>query len=198
MAFRYVLGALVYFGAIVAAASIATWLGLVVFVLASVVAVYVIRGGGSKKPMPGTADDSSSPAAVADTHRVIVLLSQPRVGPRLRDALVTMTADVPEDVLLVHPLPAGESGDEVDELLAEAVSNLATAGVSARAESYAGDPVAALEHVVGRASADEIVVSVPSPAAEWLRDGIPDAARGRFSAPVRVVAERGHTSESEG
>ena len=189
MAFRYVLGALVYFGAIVAASSIATWLGLVVFVAASAVAVYLIHGGGQDAP-PAPEEANAAVAEVADTHRVVVLLAgAPVVGPRLRRTLVALAADVPEDVLLVSPVPAlaDEGGNEMREHLERVAEALGAAGVRARAEITTGDPLAALLDVLARAPADEVVVSVPDANADC--DRLVAAVRARFSGPVTVVVE---------
>jgi hypothetical protein len=62
-AFRYVLGAVVYFVPIAIAAWIATWLGLVVFVGMTIAAIVVILGG--RKPEQPT--EPPPPAAVEDT-----------------------------------------------------------------------------------------------------------------------------------
>ena len=62
-AFRYVLGTVVYFVPIAIAAWIATWLGVVVFIVMTVAAIVVILGG--RKPAPPS--EPAPPAAVEDT-----------------------------------------------------------------------------------------------------------------------------------
>jgi membrane protein implicated in regulation of membrane protease activity len=62
-AFRFVLGAIVYFAAIVVAAWIATWLGVIVFVVMSALAFVVVRRGTTSGPPPV----STERAAVEDT-----------------------------------------------------------------------------------------------------------------------------------
>src|SRR6476646_9677516 len=62
-AFRFVLGAIVYFVPIVIAAWIATWLGVIVFVVMSVLAFVALRRGTSSAP----AVASTERAAVSDT-----------------------------------------------------------------------------------------------------------------------------------
>ena len=62
-AFRYVLGTVVYFVPIAIAAWIATWLGIVVFVVMTIAAFFFVRGG--RKPEPPS--DPPAQAAVEDT-----------------------------------------------------------------------------------------------------------------------------------
>ena len=62
-AFRFVLGALVYFAPIVVAAWIATWLGVIAFIVMSVIAFVVLRRGTASEP-PVV---STERAAVEDT-----------------------------------------------------------------------------------------------------------------------------------
>ena len=76
-AFRFVLGALVYFAAIVVAAWIATWLGVIVFVVMSVLAFVVLRRGTASEP-PVV---STERAAVDDTRRILVVTDTLPVGP---------------------------------------------------------------------------------------------------------------------
>ena len=76
-AFRFVLGALVYFAAIVVAAWIATWLGVIVFVVMSVLAFVVLRRGTASAP-PVV---STERAAVEDTRRILVVTDTLPVGP---------------------------------------------------------------------------------------------------------------------
>ena len=63
-AFHYVLGTLAYFVPIAIAAWIATWLGLVVFVVMTIAAILVIFGGRKQTPPSGP---PQQPAAVEDT-----------------------------------------------------------------------------------------------------------------------------------
>ena len=62
-AFHYVLGTVAYFAPIVAAAWIATWLGVVVFVVMTIAAILVIRGGRK----PEAPSEPPPLAAVEDT-----------------------------------------------------------------------------------------------------------------------------------
>ena len=73
-AFRWVLGALAYFVPIAIAAWIATWLGVVVFVLMTIAAIVVVLGG--RKPQ-APAEPGPPAAVVEDTPEP----APPRAGP---------------------------------------------------------------------------------------------------------------------
>jgi membrane protein implicated in regulation of membrane protease activity len=64
-AFRWVLGTVVYLIPIVLASWIATWLGIVVFVVATVVVVWLLRRGSKRAPAgpaaPAVADVEDTP-----------------------------------------------------------------------------------------------------------------------------------------
>ncbi len=83
-AFRFVLGTIVYFAAIVVAAWIETWLGVIVFVVMSVVAFVVLRRTTASVAPPV----STERAAVEDTRRILVVTDSVAVGPRLREAIL--------------------------------------------------------------------------------------------------------------
>jgi uncharacterized protein (DUF58 family) len=70
-AFHYVLGTVAYFAPIAVAAWIATWLGVAVFVVMTIAAILVIRGGGkadapSEPPPPAAVEDTPVQPAPAD------------------------------------------------------------------------------------------------------------------------------------
>jgi len=70
-AFHYVLGTVAYFVPIAVAAWIATWLGIVVFVLMTIAAILVIRGGRkpeepSQPPPPAAVEDTPVPPTPGD------------------------------------------------------------------------------------------------------------------------------------
>ncbi len=63
-AFRFVLGTIAYFAPIVVASWIATWLGLVTFVVATAVVVWRLRGRRRPQPQP---PEAAARADVEDT-----------------------------------------------------------------------------------------------------------------------------------
>ena len=189
-AFRFVLGALVYFAAIVAAAWIATWLGVIVFVVMSVLAFVVLRRGTASQPpvVP------TGRAAVDDTRRILVVTDALPVGLGLRRALLRLTAAVTEDVLLIYTLApsvggadGGGSSGQAEELEG-AVHQLRATGINARGSLTAGDPLCALEDALRGFAADEVVLSIMTTATRSAPE-IADAARSLFDGPLTAIVD---------
>jgi hypothetical protein len=193
-AFRFVLATIAYLAPIVVASWIATWLGVVVFVVAT--AVVVIRS--RRRTQARAVAAPGGRAAVEDTWRILVIANETLGGTRLREVIVRLAEGVAEDVLVVCPLdpagaPAAGPADEraraaADARLSEAVGALRTAGVEVRGEIADGDAVAALQAALAGFAADEIVISTH--AAErfpLLEEGVVTAAGGRFDGPVTYV-----------
>ena len=110
-AFRFVLGTIVYFAPIVLASWIATWLGVLVFVVATAVAVKVLRG--STAPASAGPPVGPAPRALVEDTRRILVLAAAAADPRLRDAVVRLADGFAEDVLVVVPASgAGDGGPE--------------------------------------------------------------------------------------
>ena len=182
-AFRFVLGTLVYFAPIVIAAWIATWLGVIVFFVMSVVAFGVVRRGTASAP-PVV---STERAAVEDTRRILVIIDTLPIGPGLRDALLSFSEPATEDVLLicaVAPSAAGSGHAEVAGLacpdaLETALHELRAAGINARGSIAARDPLHAIEEALREFDADEVVIAV---------DNVATAARSLFDGPVTEIA----------
>ena len=168
-AFRFVLGAIVYFAAIVVAAWIATWLGVIVFVVMSVLAFVVLRRGTASEP-PVV---STERAAVDDTRRILVVTDTLPVGPGLRAAILRLAEPVTEDVLLIcavapsaaaEPESAGGPSEPSEELEA-ALHELRAAGINARGSLAVSHPLRALEDALRGFDADEVVLSTTTTAA---------------------------------
>ena len=187
-AFRFVLGALAYFAAIVVAAWVETWLGVIVFVVMSVLAFVVVRRGTTTAP-PVV---STERAAVDDTHRILVVTDATTVGSRLREAILALAEGVTEDVLLICTVsPAagvqggGDMGNARAEELERALQALRSAGINARGSVAAGDPVGALEEVLRGYDADEVVISVTASSTA----DVAEAARSLFAGPVTAIVD---------
>lgn len=190
-AFRFVLGTIAYLTPIVLASWIATWLGIVVFVVATAVVVVRLR----RRTPPQAADRIVERAAVEDTRRILVIANETLEGPRLQEVIVRLAEGVAEDVLVVCPVaPARSPGGGPDEeraraaaavRLREAVGALRAAGVEARGEIGDADPVAALEAALQGFVADEIVISTHAPEhSPWLDQGFVAAAGACFDGPI--------------
>jgi hypothetical protein len=190
-AFRFVLGTIAYFAPIVVAAWIATWLGLVVFALASAVVVVRVRRSWARRPR--RAEPELGGAAVEDTRRILVVGNETLLGEHLQEVVLQLADGVAEDVLIVCPVP-GEAGDDAEapEQLRRAVESFRAAGVNVRGERSGADPLGALEDALQRFTADEVVISTyETGRSAWLEEGVVDAVRARFDGPVTHVTESG-------
>jgi GABA permease len=193
-AFRFVLGTIVFFALIVLASWLATWFGVVVFVVLTVAALALLRGG--TKPPPST--HHVDRAAVEDTRRILVLANETLEGARLHEEIVQMADGAAEDVLVICPAlnsqlrtwTSDEDGarDAAGSRLRSTLENLRAAGVNARGEIGDGDPLQALEDALRGFAADEIVISTHAEGRSyWLEQGVVEAARTRFDVPVTHV-----------
>ena len=193
-AFRFVLGTIVYFSLIVLASWLATWLGVAVFVVLTIAAIALLRGGA--KPVPPT--HHVDRASVEDTRRILVVANETLAGSRLYQEIVRMAAGAAEDVLVVCPAlnshfrtwMSDEDGarDGAAVRLAATLESLEAAGVNVRGEIGDGDPLQALEDALRRFAADEIVISTHAEGhSNWLEQGVVGTARTRFDVPVTHV-----------
>jgi hypothetical protein len=185
-AFRFVLGAILYFVPIVVAAWIATWLGVIVFVAMSVLAFVALRRGTATEP-PVV---STERAAVEDTRRILVVTDTLPVGRRLQEAILRLAESVTEDVLLIHAVepagvqPAAGDGAEATGELEAALRELRAAGINARGSVISGGPLGALEEALRGYDADEVVISFTT---ATPKDAV-EAAGSLFAGHVTAVA----------
>ena len=205
-AFRFVLGALVYFAAIVVAAWVATWLGVIVFVVMSVLAFVALRRGTASVP-PVV---STERAAVEDTRRILVVTDALPLGPGLRRAILRVTGTVTDDVLLIYavaPSAAGAGGADgggpsgTSEDLENALQELRAAGINARGSLAVGDTLRALEDALRGFDANEVVLSIttaagrPMAGSDAVAPSAPsgqdfaEAARSLFDGPVTAIVD---------
>ena len=204
-AFRFVLGALVYFAAIVVAAWVATWLGVIVFVVMSVLAFVVLRRGTASVP-PVV---STERAAVEDTRRILVVTDALPLGPGLRRAILRVTGTVTDDVLLIYavaPSAAGAGGAD-----GGGPSDVRRPGGSAARASCRRDQrsrlprrrrhAPALEDALRGFDADEVVLSIttaagrPMAGSDAVAPSAPsgqdfaEADRSLFDGPVTAIVD---------
>jgi GABA permease len=193
-AFRFVLGTIVYFALIVLASLISTWLGLVTFVLLTIGALVLLRGG---KPAPRPREHIAH-ESVEDTWRILVVANETLEGEHLRNEIVRMSEGVSEDVFVVCPAlnsqvrtwMSDEDGarEAASGRLAAILEALESVGVTARGQIGDGDPLQALEDALRTFAADAIIVSThPVGSSNWLERGVVEAARARFDVPVTHV-----------
>jgi hypothetical protein len=196
-AYRFLLLTVGYFALIVAAASIATWLGVAVFVALTATAIWLWMRSRSDEPalkpaVPQRAGDE-------DEHRILVIANETVGGEALRSVIREHTAGVREEVLVVAPAlnsPLRHWVSDEDPARAEAqrrveasVRRLRDAGLEhVRGEIGDSEPLQAIEDALRTFGADEMIISTHPPGrSKWLERGIVEAARERFAVPITHV-----------
>jgi hypothetical protein len=193
-AFRLVLLAIGYFGLIVIAAAINTWLGVAVFVLLTLGAVAWIVRARREPPELTSPIRRSAPGE----RRILVIANETVGGEALRDAIERRSADHREQVLVVCPAlnsplrhwVSDEDGARAaaQERLQRSLARLAEEGIEARGEVGDGEPLQAIEDALRSFGADEIIISThPEGRSQWLERGVVRGARARFDVPITHV-----------
>jgi hypothetical protein len=183
-AFRFLIGAIVYFGVIAIAGGIGgRWWGVGVFVVASIVAGWVFF---RREPVerPTRVVPTEPPA-----ERRILLLAPPAEGTgnakdelRRRGASGELLVVVPA---LASPLErvtgaVDDRRDEAQRRAEELAAELGGNGLRVRAEVGADDPLQAIEDSLRLFGADEVVIL-------GADDELLAQARQRFALPVERV-----------
>jgi hypothetical protein len=193
-AFRFVIGALVYFGAIAIAAVIEKWLGVAVFVLlTAAVVVWWFRARRDEAPIRTAPRPSGE-----NERRILVVANETVGGEMLRQMILSKAEGVDEQVLVVVPAlnsPLRHWASDEDsaraaaaDRLEESLQRLKEAGVEASGEVGDGDPLQAMEDALRTFGADEIVISThPEGKSHWLERGVVEKARERFVVPITHV-----------
>jgi hypothetical protein len=193
-AFRLVLLAIGYFGLIVIAAAINTWLGVAVFVLLTLGAVAWIVRARREPPELTSPIRRSAPGE----RRILVIANETVGGEALRDAIERRSADHRVQVLVVCPAlnsplrhwVSDEDGARAaaQERLQRSLARLAEEGIEARGEVGDGEPLQAIEDALRSFGADEIIISThPEGRSQWLERGVVRGARARFDVPITHV-----------
>ena len=156
-AFRVVLGTIAYLALIVLASWLATWLGVVVFIVLTAVAVWILRGGKRTEPAP---QHHIERAGVDDTLRILVVANETVGDTALRDLLRTKAEGERRTCSSCAPRSTrrcarGHLDEDGARAAAEArlrssLEALTAAGVTVRGEIGDGDPLQALEDPCGR------------------------------------------------
>jgi nucleotide-binding universal stress UspA family protein len=193
-AFRFVIGALAYFGAIAGAAAIDKWAGFVVFiVLTAALVVLWARARRDEAPIRTAPRPSGE-----NERRILVIANETVGGAMLRNMILRKAEAVDEQVLVVVPALNSPlrhwASDEDDaraaaaERLEASLQRLKEAGVDATGEVGDGDPLQAMEDALRTFGADEIVISThPEGKSHWLERGVVEKARERFVVPITHV-----------
>jgi hypothetical protein len=193
-AFRLLIGAVVYFGAIgIAALAGGFWLGLMVCIVLTfgVILWWALARGAQGPPQV------PSPHAEGERH-ILVVANETVGGGTLRDRIRERSEGVRAEVLVVAPAlntpirhwASDEDGARAvaESRLQESLSLLREGGVSARGEVGDSEPLQAIEDALRTFGADEIIISThPEGRSQWLERGVVSAARERFAVPITHV-----------
>jgi hypothetical protein len=195
-AYRFLLLTVGYVALIVIAAAIATWLGLVVFVVLTAVVVFLWARSRSSEPAlkPAMPAHSSTPGE----RRILVVANETVGGDELRSILRSRAEGVDERILVVSPAlnsqvrtwMSDEDGARAaaQQRLDESLARLRQDGVQATGEVGDGDPLQAIEDALRTFTPDEIVISThPEGRSHWLERNVVGAAREHFDVPITHV-----------
>ena len=195
-AYRFVLGTVVYFAAIVIATAVGgRWWGLGVFVvLSAAVLGRSVRREARERP-PASAPRHRGGE---DERRILVVAHETVTGARLREEIKATAEGYRAEVLVVSPalntpLKHWLSDDDqaradADERLARSIRELERLGISVRGEVGDADPLQAIEDSLRTFGADVIIISThPEGRSNWLERGIVSSARERFAVPITHV-----------
>jgi hypothetical protein len=195
-AFRLLLLTIGYFVLIVIGAMINTWLGLAVFIVLSLIVIYVafIRGR-SEAPPPRVAPSLEH---APDERRVLVVANETLDGDTLHGMIKAKSEGYRANVLVVTPLQPSplqhlasaddDARDAAKERLDASLAKLRDAGISAHGHIGDSDPVQAIEDALRTFGPAEVIISThPEGRSHWLERGVVENARDRFAVPVTHV-----------
>jgi hypothetical protein len=195
-AYRFVIGTVGYFAAIVIATAVGgRWWGIGVFVALTVlVLIWFFRREAREQP-PATAPRHRG---ADDERRILVVANETVAGRALRKAVEDAAEGYRSNVLVVSPAlnsplkhwvsDEDQARAAAEERLRRSVAELERLGISARGEVGDADPVQAIEDALRTFGADVIVISThPEGRSNWLERGVVTSARERFAVPITHV-----------
>ena len=194
-AFRFLLGAAVYFGLIAIAGVINRWAGIAVFIVLSAgVILWWLRARRIEAPLQETPVRRGDP----NERRILVIANETVGGEALRERVEELSSGHPTHVLVVTPAlnsPVRTFTSDVDKAreaaqqrLDASLARLRGAGIEARGEVGDGDPLQAMEDALRTFGADEIIISThPEGRSHWLERGVVTGAKERFAVPITHV-----------
>jgi hypothetical protein len=195
-AYRFVMGTVAYFGAIVIATAVGgRWWGLGVFVVVTVaVLLWVFRREVRERPAVAPSRNRS----VEGERRILVVANETVAGGALRDAIKAAAEGARANVLVVTPAlntklkhwvsDEDQARAAAEDRLGRSIGELERLGISARGEIGDADPLQAMEDAMRTFGADMIIVSThPEGRSNWLERGVVSGARERFAVPITHV-----------
>jgi hypothetical protein len=182
--------------AIMLLAELGTW-GWIIFAVACVVALVLVGVLLARRPKHASALDAPSTAARrADepngAHRVVVVCDDSCASPGFVEEIVSRAAGRQLEVFVTAPALGSRlsqwTGDDAarrdaGEHLSAMLQALEEAGVSARGEVGAHDPIRAADDALREFPADEVVFATHRDSdANWLEQGVVEVARACYDA----------------
>lgn len=183
------------------AANTGPWAWILVVVAAIVLLVLLGLGWSRRHRHP--AADTPAPAVAAapaddGSYRILVIADESCVEPSFANEIAGHGAGRKVEALVIAPAIgswlARWTGDESAHAdarmhLDDTVTSLARAGVTARGETGADDPLQAADDGLREFAANEIVfVTKPGTSTDWVETGVVEAARSRYPVPVTHIA----------
>jgi hypothetical protein len=194
-AFRLLIGAVVYIGAIgIAALAGGGWAALIVFI-ALTLAVVIWWAVARTADRPTQTRPS---AHAAGERRILVVANETLGGQELRRLIEERSSDMPTVILVCTPAlnsrlrhwASDEDGARLaaQERLDASLEGLRSLGIDASGEVGDANPLQAMEDALRTFGADEIIISThPVGRSNWLERGVVEHARERFTVPIRHV-----------
>jgi hypothetical protein len=194
-AFRFLLGAVVYFALIAIAGVINAWAGIIVFiVLSAAVLWWWWRSRPEVVPEQVAPTRRSAPGE----RRILVIANETVGGSELLDRIRELGEGAETRVLVVSPAlntPLRHLASDEDparaaarERLDRSLARLEREGIEARGEVGDGDPLQAIDDALRTFGADQIVISThPEGRSNWLERGVVTGARERYAVPIHHV-----------
>jgi hypothetical protein len=194
-AYRFLLLTVGYFALIVAAAAIETWLGVLVFVLLTGVAVVWWARSRRDEPVQKVA---ATRVGAEDERRILVIANETVGGEALLSILRQKSENVSERIHVVCPALNSQlrhwASDEdgaraaAQDRLDASLERLRGHGVQADGEVGDSDPLQAIEDAMRTFGADEVVISThPEGRSNWLERNVVGLAHDRFDVPITHV-----------
>jgi hypothetical protein len=129
-------------------------------------------------------------------NRVLLIVSEPELGPDVIESMRAHLEDAEPEVMLVAPALVGsalkhamgdvdEAKGTAEEVLDRSLAQLRSAGFAARGTIGDSDPLLAAQDALATFRADEIViVTRPEEEARWLEGDLFERAERTFEQPI--------------
>ena len=194
-AFRFVLLTIGYFVLIVVGSLINVWVGVAVFIVLTIAALWWLFMRRTEPEPPVQEAPAPSPP---NEFRILVVANETVGGAELLETIRSHATGRNARVLVVCPALNSPlrhwASDEDDarraaqERLEASLAAMRGAGVAAEGEVGDGDPIQAIEDALRTFRPDELIVSTHPPGrSHWLERGVVEKAQERFALPVTHV-----------